>query len=80
MGKPTCVNNVKIPVTFRRSFANGVEEWYQNISKKKDAGTKLIGLLRSGEKSGSVGTAVLVLPRARSFEDYAGGMRDGLKN
>ncbi len=37
------------------------------------------GLLRSGEKSGPVGTAVCTTAR-EILEDYAGGMRDGLKS
>ncbi len=35
------------------------------------------GLLRSGEKSGTVGTAFGTTAR-EILEDYAGGMRDGL--
>ncbi len=52
-------------------------EWYQNISKSKDAGTKLMGF--SGRvKIRVCGTAVRH-HRTRDPEDYAGGMRDGLK-
>ncbi len=36
------------------------------------------GILRSGEKSGPVGTSVRSTAR-EILEDYAGGMRDGLK-
>ncbi|MFP1557086.1 hypothetical protein ACLB1T_33545 [Escherichia coli] len=56
-GKPTCVNNVETLCNVPAILANR-REWYQNISKSKDAGTELDGLLRSGEKSGTVGTAV----------------------
>jgi NADH-quinone oxidoreductase subunit F len=41
-GKPTCVNNVETLCNVPAILANGVE-WYQNISKSKDAGTKLMG-------------------------------------
>ncbi len=42
MGKPTCVNNVETLCNVPAILANGVE-WYQNISKSEDAGTKLMG-------------------------------------
>ncbi len=56
-GKPTCVNNVETLCNVPAILANGVE-WYQNISKSKDAGTKLMGFSGRVKKSGSVGTAV----------------------
>ncbi len=42
MGEPTCVNNVETLCNVPAILANGVE-WYQNISKSKDSGTKLMG-------------------------------------
>ena len=74
-GKPTCVNNVETLCNVRLSSPTAW--WYQGISSSKDAGTKLMGF------SGRVKTGVWELPfgtTAREIlEDYAGGMRDGLK-
>ncbi len=58
-------------------LANGVE-WYQNISKSKDAGTKLMGF--SGRvKNPGLWELPFGTTAREILEDYAGGMRDGLK-
>ncbi len=58
-------------------LANGVE-WYQNISSSKDAGTKLMGF--SGRvKNPGVWELPFGTTAREILEDYAGGMRDGLK-
>lgn len=58
-------------------LANGVE-WYQNISTSKDAGTKLMGF--SGRvKNPGVWELPFGTTAREILEDYAGGMRDGLK-
>ena len=53
-------------------------EWYQNISKSKDAGTKLMGF--SGRvKNPGLWELPFGTTAREILEDYAGGMRDGLK-
>lgn len=77
MGKPTCVNNVETLCNVPAILANGVE-WYQNISKSKDAGTKLMGF--SGRvKNPGLWELPFGTTAREILEDYAGGMRDGLK-
>ncbi|MDC9592447.1 NADH-quinone oxidoreductase subunit NuoF [Xenorhabdus sp. IM139775] len=78
-GKPTCVNNVETLCNVPAILEHG-KAWYIGLSegKSKDAGTKLMGF------SGRVrNPGVWELPfgtTAREIlEDYAGGMRDGLK-
>ncbi len=76
-GKPTCVNNVETLCNVPAILANGVE-WYQNISKSKDAGTKLMGF--SGRvKNPGLWELPFGTTAREILEDYAGGMRDGLK-
>ena len=76
-GKPTCVNNVETLCNVPAILANGVE-WYQNISTSKDAGTKLMGF--SGRvKNPGVWELPFGTTAREILEDYAGGMRDGLK-
>lgn len=41
-GKPTCVNNVETLSNVPAILANGVD-WYKNISKSDDTGTKMMG-------------------------------------
>ena len=76
-GKPTCVNNVETLCNVPAILANGVE-WYQNISTSKDAGTKLMGF--SGRvKNPGVWELPFGTTAREILEEYAGGMRDGLK-
>lgn len=76
-GKPTCVNNVETLCNVPAILANGVE-WYQGISSSKDAGTKLMGF--SGRvKNPGVWELPFGTTAREILEDYAGGMRDGLK-
>ena len=50
-------------------------EWYQNISKSKDAGTKLMGF--SGRvKNPGLWELPFGTTAREILEDYAGGMRD----
>uniref|UniRef100_A0A914Z2H5 NADH-ubiquinone oxidoreductase 75 kDa subunit, mitochondrial n=23 Tax=cellular organisms TaxID=131567 RepID=A0A914Z2H5_9BILA len=73
-GKPTCVNNVETLCNVPAILANGVE-WYQNISKSKDAGTKLMGF--SGRvKNPGLWELPFGTTAREILEDYAGGMRD----
>ncbi|MXP67306.1 NADH-quinone oxidoreductase subunit NuoF [Pantoea sp. Aalb] len=76
-GKPTCINNVETLSNIPAIFLNGTD-WYNNLSKSNDTGTKMMGF------SGRVNNpGVWELPfgvTAREIlEDYAGGMQNGLK-
>ncbi|XBC41395.1 MAG: NADH-quinone oxidoreductase subunit NuoF [Buchnera aphidicola (Nurudea yanoniella)] len=76
-GKPTCINNVETLSNVPSIILNGIE-WYKNLSKSSDAGTKIMGF------SGKVKNPGLwELPFGTSarevLEDYAGGMKNGFK-
>ncbi|MXP56095.1 NADH-quinone oxidoreductase subunit NuoF [Pantoea sp. Mhis] len=76
-GKPTCINNVETLSNIPAIFLHGVD-WYKNLSKSKDTGTKMMGF------SGRINNpGVWELPfgvTARELlQDYAGGMLSGLK-
>ncbi|QCE34367.1 NADH-quinone oxidoreductase subunit NuoF [Acetobacteraceae bacterium] len=77
-GKPTCVNNVETLCNVPEIMANGVE-WYQSLSKGcSDAGTKLMGF--SGlVKNPGLWELPFGITARELLEDYAGGMKDGLK-
>jgi NADH-quinone oxidoreductase subunit F len=75
-GKPTCVNNVETLCNIPSILLYGTN-WYKNLSKSSDHGTKLMGF------SGKVNNpGVWELPfgtTAREvLEKYAGGMQSGL--
>ncbi|WWO98587.1 MAG: NADH-quinone oxidoreductase subunit NuoF [Candidatus Dasytiphilus stammeri] len=77
-GKPTCVNNVETLCNVPAIIENGVG-WYQGLSNKnsKDNGTKLMGF--SGRvKYPGVWELPFGISAGEIFEDYAGGMCDGL--
>ena len=76
-GKPTIVNNVETICNLPGILTYGVD-WYHGLTKGKDHGTKLFGV------SGKVNTPgcwelPLGTPIRELFENYAGGMRDGLE-
>ncbi|CFU85890.1 NADH-quinone oxidoreductase subunit NuoF [Yersinia pseudotuberculosis] len=78
-GKPTCVNNVETLCNVPAIIEHGVE-WYQGITagKSNDAGTKLMGF--SGRvKNPGLWELPFGITAREILEDYAGGMRDGLK-
>lgn len=76
-GKPTCVNNVETLSNVPAILANGVD-WYKGLSKSDDAGTKLMGF--SGRvKNPGVWELPFGITAREILEDYAGGMRDGLR-
>ena len=74
-GRPTIVNNVEtlcnVPAIVR-----GGAEWYQELGKGDDAGTKLYGVSGRVNKPGlwelPIGTSIREI-----VEEHAGGMRDG---
>lgn len=76
-GKPTVVNNVETFCNVPHILMNGVE-WYKNLGKGEDAGTKLYGVSGKVKNPGCwelpIGTSVREI-----FEVHAGGMQDGLK-
>ncbi|WP_457913976.1 NADH-quinone oxidoreductase subunit NuoF [Candidatus Gillettellia adelgis] len=75
-GKPTCVNNVETLCNIPAILANGVK-WYLNISSSEDKGTKLMGF--SGRvKNPGVWELPFGTTAREIFEDYAGGMCEGL--
>ncbi len=77
-GKPTCVNNVETLCNVPAIIGNGVD-WYQGLALpgSEDMGTKLMGFSGKVKHPGlwelPFGTTAREL-----FEDYAGGMLDGL--
>jgi NADH-quinone oxidoreductase subunit F len=76
-GRPTVVNNVETLYNVPHIINNGAE-WFKGLSKSDDGGTKLFGA------SGKVNhPGVWELPMGTSMreilEEYAGGMRAGLK-
>ncbi|WP_340619379.1 NADH-quinone oxidoreductase subunit NuoF [Xenorhabdus siamensis] len=78
-GKPTCVNNVETLCNVPAILEYG-KEWYIGLSegKSKDAGTKLMGF--SGRvKNPGLWELPFGTTAREILEDYAGGMRDGLK-
>ncbi|NIG99092.1 MAG: NADH-quinone oxidoreductase subunit NuoF [Buchnera aphidicola (Periphyllus acericola)] len=76
-GYPTCINNVETLSNIPAIISHSVE-WYKNLSKNEDSGTKLMGFSGSVKNPG-----VWELPfgtTAREIlEDYAHGIKDGLK-
>ncbi|AIJ06883.1 MULTISPECIES: NADH-quinone oxidoreductase subunit NuoF [Edwardsiella] len=78
-GKPTCVNNVETLCNVPAIVEHGAA-WYQGLSagKSQDAGTKLMGF--SGRvKNPGLWELPFGTTAREILEDYAGGMRDGLK-
>ncbi len=76
-GKPTIVNNVETLCNVPHIVNNGAE-WFKSLSHSEDGGTKLYGVSGKVKKPGlwelPMGTTIREI-----LEDYAGGMRDGLK-
>jgi NADH-quinone oxidoreductase subunit F len=76
-GRPTLVQNIETLSNLPHIINNGVE-WYRSLSKGQDPGTKLYGVSGKVKKPGlwelPLGTTMREI-----LEDYAGGMRDGLK-
>ncbi len=75
-GKPTVVNNVETLCNVPHILAHGAE-WFQSLSKTKDAGTKLYGVSGKVKNPGlwelPMGTTV-----GEILFEHAGGMQDGL--
>jgi NADH-quinone oxidoreductase subunit F len=76
-GKPTIVNNVETLANLPHILKNGAA-WFQGLSRTKDAGTKLYGASGKVKRPGLWELPMGVTMR-EILEEYAGGMRDGLR-
>ncbi|CRK85889.1 NADH-quinone oxidoreductase subunit F [Candidatus Providencia siddallii] len=78
-GKPTCVNNVETICNIPAILEHGYK-WYIGLSlgKSEDTGTKLMGFSGRVKKPGLWELPFGTIAR-EILENYAGGMRDGLK-
>lgn len=76
-GKPTVVNNVETLCNLPHIAKNGAE-WFHELGREKDAGTKIFGASGRVKRPGAwelpMGTPVREI-----LEQYAGGMQDGYK-
>lgn len=76
-GKPTIVQNVETLANLPHIIINGAE-WFQKLSRTKNGGTKLYGASGKVKRPG-----LWELPMGATareiLEEYAGGMRDGVK-
>ncbi len=76
-GKPTIVNNVETLSNLPHIVNKGAE-WFKALSLSGDSGTKLYGVSGKVKKPGlwelPMGTTIREI-----LEEYAGGMREGLK-
>ncbi len=76
-GKPTCVNNVETLCNVPAIITHGVQ-WYKDLSKSDDTGTKLMGF--SGRvKNPGLWELPFGITAREILEDYAGGMCEGLR-
>ncbi|MBN1866945.1 NADH-quinone oxidoreductase subunit NuoF [Candidatus Sumerlaeota bacterium] len=75
-GKPTVTNNVETLCCVPSIVVNG-PQWFKNLSRGDDGGTKLYGVSGKVKRPGAwelpMGTTVREI-----LEEHAGGMRDGL--
>src|SRR5688572_28787328 len=76
-GRPTIVNNVETLCCVPHIVNKGAT-WFQQLSKTGDAGTKIYGVSGKVKKPGAWELPMGVTMR-ELIEEYAGGMRDGLK-
>ncbi len=76
-GKPTVVNNVETLCNIPHIINNGAE-WFKNLSKTDNAGTKIYGASGRVKNPGlyelPMGTTL-----GEILEEHAGGMQDGLR-
>jgi len=76
-GKPTVVNNVETLCWISHIVENGAD-WFKNLSRTKDGGTKLYGVSGRVKKPG-IWELPLGVTMREVIEEYAGGMDDGYK-
>ncbi|VFP81026.1 NADH-quinone oxidoreductase subunit F [Buchnera aphidicola (Cinara kochiana kochiana)] len=75
-GKPTCVNNVETLSNIPAIILYGAN-WYLNLSKSIDSGTKLLGFSGRVKRPG-LWELPLGITAREVLEDYAGGMQKKL--
>ncbi|VFP83585.1 NADH-quinone oxidoreductase subunit NuoF [Buchnera aphidicola] len=75
-GKPTCINNVETLSNIPAIILYG-SDWYLNLSKSIDSGTKLLGFSGRVKKPG-LWELPLGITARELLEDYAGGMQKNL--
>ncbi|WP_343183649.1 NADH-quinone oxidoreductase subunit NuoF [Buchnera aphidicola] len=76
-GYPTCVNNVETLSNIPSIILNSIE-WYKNLSKNEDSGTKLMGFSGSVKNPG-VWELPFGITAREILEDYAHGVKNNLK-
>jgi NADH-quinone oxidoreductase subunit F len=76
-GKPTIVQNVETLCNLPHLLARGLE-WYRGLSRTADTGTKLFGVSGKVKRPG-LWELPMGTPLGEILNDYAGGMRDGLR-
>jgi NADH-quinone oxidoreductase subunit F len=76
-GKPTIVQNVETLCNVPNIVVNGAE-WYKNLSRTDDGGTKLYGVSGKVKRPGLWELPMGTTAREIIYE-HAGGMREGLK-
>jgi NADH-quinone oxidoreductase subunit F len=76
-GKPTIVNNVETLCNIPHIVNNG-SDWFKALSRTQDSGTKLYGVSGKVKRPGAWELPMGVTMR-ELIEEYAGGMKDGLK-
>ena len=76
-GKPTIVQNVETLCNVHHIVDKG-PDWFRGLSRTEDGGTKLYGVSGKVKKPG-LWELPMGTPLREILEDYAGGMRDGLR-
>ncbi|MBL0744259.1 NADH-quinone oxidoreductase subunit NuoF [Chryseolinea lacunae] len=76
-GKPTIVNNVETLCCIPHIVNNGAE-WFKDLSRGSDAGTKIYGVSGNVKRPGAWELPMNVTMR-ELVEEHAGGMRDGYR-
>ena len=76
-GKPTIVNNIETLSCIPHIINKGAE-WFKNLSVNGEGGTKIYGVSGKVKKPGTWELPLGATMR-EIIEEYAGGMKDGLK-
>jgi NADH-quinone oxidoreductase subunit F len=76
-GKPTIVQNVETLCNVHHIVNHGAD-WFLDLSRTEDGGTKLYGVSGKVKRPG-LWELPMGTPMREILEDYAGGMRDGLR-
>jgi NADH-quinone oxidoreductase subunit F len=76
-GKPTIVQNVETLCNVHHIVNKG-PEWFRSLSRTEDGGTKIYGVSGKVKRPG-LWELPMGTPMREILEEYAGGMRDGLR-